>query len=576
MKKERDYKEIHLSGFYLHNLGSNLLGIMVATMLNLFTPIGILKLENALVFAGRGWQFHLFVYSLTISLMGFLQCFIQHPISEAIKQDRREQKIQKPLLEKAQRRILNLPFLLAALSLMMWIFIPVVVHAVVHVFFLFHGGVVGKPSLFISFQAAMIGLVASTISFFLIEDYSRKQLIPFLFSKTKLLALPGTIKIPIRRRISALYLAGTFVPMIILVGTVILTLSKMEIRTISAAEYGREVLVFTMILCAIFIVVALRLNVLVRKSITNPLMKILAVVGRVRHADFTKRVQVASNDEIGVLSDAVNQMTEGLEERDQMRRSLDLAREVQQSLMPKTDPQVFGLEIAGKSIYCEKTGGDYYDYLDIDGQASKKISVVVGDVCGHGLPSALLMTTARALIRQRSALGGTIAEIVTDVNRQLALDVAESGSFMTLFYLTVNLANQSLHWVRAGHQPAIFYDPASNNLEELGGLGSALGVDGAYRFEENAKLSLAKGQIILVGTDGIWEARNSKGEMLGKETVCEIIRQYASAGATEILNAVVDFQQRFLNGVQPEDDVTLVVVKIDENLRESKIDHRSI
>ena len=573
MKKERDSREIHLSGFYLRNLDSNLLGIIIATLLNLFTPIGILRLENTLVFAGRGWQFHLFVYFLTISLMGFLQYFIQHPISEVIKQSRGEQKIQEPLLEKAQRRILNLPFLLAALSLMMWIFIPVVMHAVVHAFFFFHGEVVGKPWLFISFQAAMIGLVASTISFFLVEDYSRKQLIPFLFSKTKLLALAGTIKIPIGRRISVLYIAGTFVPMIILVGTVLLTLSKMEIRTISTAEYGREVLVFTMALCSIFIVIALRLNVLVRKSITNPLTRILDVVGSLRHGDFTKKVQVTSNDEIGILSEAVNQMTGGLKERDQMRRSLDLAREVQQSLMPKTDPQVFGLDIAGKSIYCEKTGGDYYDYLDIDGQASKKISVVVGDVCGHGLPSALLMTTARALIRQRSALGGTIAEIVSDVNRQLASDVAESGSFMVLFYLTVDLVNQRLNWVRAGHEPAIFYDPASNNFEELCGSGQALGVNGAYRFEENEKLSLAKGQIILVGTDGIWEAHNSKGEMLGKETVCEIIRQYASGSATEILNAIVDFQQRFLNGVPAEDDATLVVIKIYENLRESKMDH---
>jgi sigma-B regulation protein RsbU (phosphoserine phosphatase) len=84
---------------------------------------------------------------------------------------------------------------------------------------------------------------------------------------------------------------------------------------------------------------------------------------------------------------------------------------------------------------------------------------------------------------------------------------------------------------------------------------------------------LAKDQIILVGTDGIWEARNSKGEMLGKKTVCEIVRQYASAGAAEILNAIVDFQQRFMNGVQAADDVTLVIIKIAENLRESKMDH---
>jgi phosphoserine phosphatase RsbU/P len=174
------------------------------------------------------------------------------------------------------------------------------------------------------------------------------------------------------------------------------------------------------------------------------------------------------------------------------------------------------------------------------------------------------MTTARALIRQRSALGGSIAEIVSNVNRQLALDVTESGSFMTLFYLTADLVTQRLHWVRAGHEPAIFYNPAGNKFEELGGSGIVLGVDGAYRFEENEKVSLAKGQIILVGTDGIWEARNSTGEMLGKEKVCEIIRQYASAGAAEILNAVVDLQQAFLNGVQASDDVTLVVIKIGE------------
>jgi len=566
MKKEREYREIHLVGFYLRNLGSNLLGIIIASMLNLFTPMEFLELENALVFAEHGWPYPLFFYSLTISLMGLLQYLIQQPISEPIKQVRRKQKVQERLLEKAQRRALNLPFLLAALSLIMWILIPAVVQA-----FFFSRASLGKPLLFIPFRAAMIGLVASTISFFLVEDYSRKQLIPCFFPKGRLSAIAGAIKTPISRRIGVLYIAGTFVPMIIMVGTIFLTLSKVEIRTISAAEYGREVLVFTMALCAIFIVIALRLNFLVRKSITNPLMRILDVVGRVRYADFAKSVQVTSNDEIGILSDAVNQMTGGLKERDQMRRSLDLAREVQQSLMPKSDPHVFGLDIAGKSIYCEKTGGDYYDYLNIDGQVSKKISVVVGDVCGHGLPSALLMTTARALIRQRSALGGTIAEIVTDVNRQLAIDVEESGSFMGLFYLTADLMNQRLHWVRAGHEPAIFYDPANNKFEELGGKGPALGVNSVYRYEEYEKLYLTKGQIILVGTDGIREAHNSKGEMLGKETVCEIIRQYASAASTEILNAIVDFQQRFLNGVQAEDDATLVVIKINENLKESRI-----
>ena len=110
MKKERDHKEIHLVGFYLRNLGSNLLGIIIASMLNLFTPIEFLELENALVFAEHGWPYPLFFYSLTISLMGLLQYLIQQPISEVIKQGRREQKVQEHLLEKAQRRVLNLRF----------------------------------------------------------------------------------------------------------------------------------------------------------------------------------------------------------------------------------------------------------------------------------------------------------------------------------------------------------------------------------------------------------------------------------------------------------------------------------
>ena len=465
------------------------------------------------------------------------------------------------MLKIANSTVFSLPFLLAALNLMMWILIPAALHAIFH----FSGDGLDNPPLFIPFRAVMIGLVASTLSFFLVEDYSRKRLIPCFFPRGKLSAVPGTIKIAINRRIKALYMAGTSVPMIILVGTLFFTLPRMEISTISAGEFGREVLIFTMCLCTIFLVIALGLNGLVRKSIGNPLRRILDVVRSVRHADFTKRVRVCSNDEIGILGDAINEMTEGLKERNQMRRSLDLAREVQQSLMPKTDPKVPGLDIAGKSIYCEKTGGDYFDYLNLDEQESGKISVVVGDVCGHGLPSAMLMTTARALIRQRTAMDGTIADIVSDVNRQLVLDVDESCSFMTLLYITVDSANRSLNWVRAGHEPAIFYDPSNDAFEELVGSGSALGMNGASRFEENEKAGLKRGQIVVVGTDGIWETHNSSGEMLGKDAVCEIIRHHASAGANEILNAIIDFQQCFLNGIPPEDDVTLVVIKIESN-----------
>jgi sigma-B regulation protein RsbU (phosphoserine phosphatase) len=255
-------------------------------------------------------------------------------------------------------------------------------------------------------------------------------------------------------------------------------------------------------------------------------------------------------------------MTDGLKERDRMRHLLEVAKEVQQNFLPKSDPRVAGLDIAGKSIYCERTGGDYYDYLDMGGHQQGRIGVVVGDVSGHGIPSALLMTSVRSSLRQRVLLSGTIAQIVSDVNRQLAKDVEESGRFMTMFCSEIDARTRCIRWVRAGHEPAIFYDPATNTIEELKGPGMALGVEESWQYEENQKAGLTRGQIIVVGTDGIWEAHNARGEMFGKESVFEAIRQNAAKSAKEIVAAIIDSLGRFRQDVIPEDDVTLVVVKV--------------
>ena len=191
--------------------------------------------------------------------------------------------------------------------------------------------------------------------------------------------------------------------------------------------------------------------------------------------------------------------------------------------------------------------------------------MVVGDVAGHGIPSALLMATARASLRQRSAMTGSIGEIVSDVNRQLTRDVEESGQFMTLFYLTIDPADRRLQWVRAGHDPAIFYDPAAGTFEELHGSGVAMGLDENWKYYENERSGLEDGQIVLLGTDGIWEALNSKGEMFGKARILDIVRQNAAAGAKEISDRLLEALKDFRADSRAEDDVTLVVVKIDRN-----------
>jgi sigma-B regulation protein RsbU (phosphoserine phosphatase) len=263
-------------------------------------------------------------------------------------------------------------------------------------------------------------------------------------------------------------------------------------------------------------------------------------------------LQLALADRIKMLS----------QEQDKIRQSLSLAREVQQNLLPHKSPKIERLDIAGKSVYCDETGGDYYDYIYSDRDENRRIGVAIGDVAGHGISSALLMATVRSSLRQRSSLPGSVASIISDVNHQLVQDVEDSGQFMTLFYLNIDPKKMQAQWVRAGHDPAIFYDPVADSFAELGGAGIALGVDEEWNYSEYTKTALNKGQIIFLSTDGIWEAFNQKGEMFGKERIYGIIRKNSSLRAKEIINMMIESLKSFQQGAQIEDDITLVVIKI--------------
>jgi sigma-B regulation protein RsbU (phosphoserine phosphatase) len=175
------------------------------------------------------------------------------------------------------------------------------------------------------------------------------------------------------------------------------------------------------------------------------------------------------------------------------------------------------------------------------------------------------MATARGFLRQRSSLGGDIEEIVSDVNRQLTMDVEDSGLFMTLFYMTLDMENRRAQWVRAGHELGIFYDPASDTFEELRGPGIALGVNEEYSYQKTEKTGLAEGQIILVGTDGLWDTTNPNEEMFGKEPIYDIVRRNASAGAEEISDRIFRALSHFKEDSKAQDDVTLVVMKMEQS-----------
>ncbi len=190
------------------------------------------------------------------------------------------------------------------------------------------------------------------------------------------------------------------------------------------------------------------------------------------------------------------------------------------------------------------------------------LAVTVADIAGHGVDSALLMATARTAMRDRFAAPGHLDEIVGDLNRSLLEDFSTTDRFMTLFALQVDRRRRELRWVRAGHDPALVYYPDADRFEELGGDGLPLGNSADWSIEVGHAHDLRPGSIIAVGTDGVWESRNLNDEMFGKERFNALIRESADAPAERILEKVKAALFEFTGGLKPEDDITLVIVKI--------------
>ncbi|MGD2100275.1 MAG: SpoIIE family protein phosphatase [Desulfobacterales bacterium] len=487
-----------------------------------------------------------FMFMLAATLL------FEQPIRRSLDLMFRNESVPYELASKARRRLLNEPFFLIALDLLLWLCAAVVYPIC---FYTYKAGemIIGRALI----QNLLIGLGTMTAAFFILE-YVLQRMAPYFFPEGGLYVTPKTLRVRISTRLAALIFACNLIPFLALIA-IVRGSSRARLDPSALIELLRPALLAN----AIFgISVGIGLTILVSGNITRPLKEIIRVLKRVRDGDLNSRVRVTSNDEIGYTGDVINEMTDGLQERDRMRHSLELAKEVQQNFLPKTDPIVAGLDIAGQSIYCERTGGDYYDYLHLGNQQTGKIGIVVGDVSGHGISAALLMASARSSLRQRALLSGNLAQIVSDVNRQLTLDVEESGRFMTLFCSEIDVQRQSIRWVRAGHEPAILYDPANSTFEELKGSGMALGVDESWQYEEKQKLGLARGQIIVFGTDGIWEAHNAAGQLFGKQSLFDIIGKQAARSANEIVAAITASLDHFRQGVLPEDDVTLVVVKV--------------
>ncbi len=312
---------------------------------------------------------------------------------------------------------------------------------------------------------------------------------------------------------------------------------------------------------AAFIVLILLLIRFVTGRTVSAIKDISRAAERIAGGDFGKPLPVKTRDEVGELTRSFNTMMQQLEERIRIKQALDVAMEVQQNLLPPEMPQIPGLDIAGRSIYCDETGGDFYDFFEMRRQHADHLGIAVGDVSGHGVSAALLMATIRAFIKSKVTQLDSIAESITSVNRLMTQDTRDTGQFVTLFYAEICLAEKVLRWVRAGHDPALFYDPGLDTFKELWGEGIALGIDPQGNYQENVVRKLSNGQILVIGTDGIWEARNHMGEMFGKERLKDLIRKNAEYSSDGISASIIDAIKTFQGSARQEDDITLLVIK---------------
>jgi sigma-B regulation protein RsbU (phosphoserine phosphatase) len=547
MKK---HKQLHLKN---EMLGANGL----ANFVGVFVVNGLLLIAEGSP-AKYDWT-HPVAYWVDALFTPFAFAFVilatlayERPIRRYLNALFRDESIAEDLVRTSQRRLLNEPFVLICLDLSMWL-LAAVIYPTIH-------WVYAKDlnmSLRAFFLCISTGLITITMAFFMLEHILQKKLAPHFFPKGGLTTVPRTLRIRIRTRLVALLFACNLIPLFSIV-LILLRLSNLQQDSGATLQQLRKAIFIN---AFVFSGVGIYLTGLVSKNLTIPFTEIIQALRWVRNGRFDKKIRVTTNDEIGYTGDVINEMTEGLKERERLQHSLDIAMEVQQNLLPADDPKIEGLDIAGTSIYCEETGGDYYDYLVTGENGQKKICVVVGDVADHGIPSALLMTTARAFLRQRASRSGELDQVVSDVNRQLTRDVEDSGRFMTLFICEIDCDNQALHWVNAGHDPALIYHRDSGEFEELAGNSLPLGVSETSAYQKFDK-KITSGQIIMVGTDGIWESQSPQGEMFGKERFKDIIRENAGRPAKEIVQTVIKKVDGFRVPLERADDITLVITKI--------------
>jgi sigma-B regulation protein RsbU (phosphoserine phosphatase) len=242
-------------------------------------------------------------------------------------------------------------------------------------------------------------------------------------------------------------------------------------------------------------------------------------------------------------------------EKGRLERELQVAREVQVSLLPRDTPRLAGWEFAARWQPARQVAGDFYDFVAFD----QGLGLVIADVTDKGMPAALFMALTRSIVRASLTGAGSVVDGIVQANRLICADAANS-MFVTLFCAQVNSATGEVHYVNAGHNPPLVYQAGRRDLLRLTNTGMALGLFVETPFEQRT-VQLDSGGFVLLYTDGVSEAMSAAREEFGEERIGRVLIENAHASAEDLAMALERALSAHIGARAPSDDITFVIAK---------------
>ena len=368
--------------------------------------------------------------------------------------------------------------------------------------------------------------------------------------------LRGTVTEPVRQ-------ATTGTPGALL-GYVVLNVSEqaVEARILAARAELAGIALLTLFLgCGLSVVL---IGVFVR-----PIQVLSDNVRAIGEGSMVAEVGVSGNEEIDEIARAFNEITAkfraaqgNLVEQERLQKEMQVAQEIQQSLLPRQVPEIEGYEIGALYRAAKEVGGDYYDFLQVD---ERTVGVVVADVSGKGVPGSLVMTMIRTALRMEARGNRSASDVMARMNTFVTEDM-KKGMFVTMFYVVLDSVNRIVTYASAGHNPMILYRGESDATYFLKPKGIPVGIDApdADLFRRTIsveRLTLMRGDMLVIYTDGITEAMNPGRDQFGEPRLLGAIKKYGHLTAQEFTEALDREIHEFTSGALQNDDITLVAIK---------------